>query len=116
MYESTGVCPFINSCSASLNRARIEERLLRDKRTFLTEKTWSSLREFNRILEEYIKQQENIQRASGRCYTKFKQCLKYWQLMKDTRREKKIEPPMKPMISENQQIHESKYDFTNSLV
>jgi hypothetical protein len=79
MHEETGVCPYFGRCGDVRTLRRVEEQLIRERRSYFSRE--SSLQDdLGSVMEDYRRRLEGVGRAMERCRGGYLRCLRYWQL------------------------------------
>ena len=72
----------METCESYQRKMTIENKLIHERRTFFSSKSWESESEYNRSMKEFSIGIENVRQSTIKCYKNFKRCLRYWQLLK----------------------------------
>ena len=79
MLESTGPCPFLETCETQLDLNRIQRRLYKERREFLSEISYLERVEFNAVMGDYQRRFMSLSRIEERCSSNYRRCLRFWQ-------------------------------------
>ena len=88
MLESTGLCPFHETCETQLDLNRIQRRLCKERRESLSEVSYLERVEFNAVMGDYQRKFMSLSRIEERCSSNYRRCLRFWQKV---RHENKVE-------------------------
>jgi hypothetical protein len=79
MLESTGLCPFHETCETRRDLMVFEKRLLNERREFFSDASYLERVEYNTFMSDYQKNFMSINRIQDRCSSNHKRCLRFWQ-------------------------------------
>ena len=88
MLETTGLCPFHETCETQLDLNRIQRRLYKERRKSLSEISYLERVEFNAVMGDYQRKFRSLRRIEERCSSNYRRCLRFWQKV---RLENKVE-------------------------
>ena len=79
MLESSGLCPFLETCETRLDLNRIQKKLYKERREFLSETSHLERVEYDAVMGDYQRKFMNLNRIEERCSSNFRRCLRFWQ-------------------------------------
>ncbi len=79
MLETTGLCPFHETCETRRDLMRFEKRLLKERREFYSDASYFERVEYNTFMSDYQRSFLSITRIQERCSSNHKRCLRFWQ-------------------------------------
>ena len=82
MLETTGLCPFHETCETRRDLMRFEKRLLKERREFYYDSSFLERFEYNTFMSDYQRNFTSIMRIQERCSSNSKRCLRFWQILR----------------------------------
>jgi hypothetical protein len=79
MLETTGRCPFSETCETRRDLMVFEKRLLKERREFYSDASYLERVEYNAFMSDYQRSFTSIIRIQERCSLNHKRCLRFWQ-------------------------------------
>ncbi len=99
MLETTGLCPFRETCETRRDLMRIEKRLFKERREFFSEASYLERVEYNAIMRDYQRNFKSINRIQERCSSKKNRCLRFWQKVRLVNRNEMSGQPARDEIT-----------------
>jgi hypothetical protein len=87
MLETTGFCPFHETCETRRDSMRFEKRLLNERREFYSDASYLDRVEYNTFMSDYQRNFTSIIRIQDRCSSNHKRCLRFWQKLSHVSRD-----------------------------
>ena len=82
MLESTGLCPFHETCETHRDLKRIQRKLYKERRESLSETSSLERLEINDVMGDYQRMFMSLNRIEERCSSYYRRCLRFWQKMR----------------------------------
>jgi hypothetical protein len=101
MLETTGLCPFYETCDTPRDRTRIEKKLLKEKRKFLFETSYLERVEYNELMSDYQRKFTSLNRIEDRCSSNHIRCLRFWQKSRHVNKDEKSGQPAHDWIKKS---------------
>ncbi len=79
MLETTGLCPFHETCETRRDLMRFEKRLLKERREFYFDASYLERVEYSTFMSDYQRSFLSITRIQERCSSNSRRCLRFWQ-------------------------------------
>ena len=78
--ETTGRCPFLETCETNRALTRIQRKLYDERRESLTETSSIERVEIDEVMEDYQRKFMSLKRIEERCSSYYGRCLRFWQM------------------------------------
>jgi hypothetical protein len=79
MQETTGLCPFLETCETYRDLKRTQTRLIKERRESLSETSSLEQVEIDTIMVSYQRKYVKLRRIEARCTSYYGWCLRFWQ-------------------------------------
>jgi hypothetical protein len=79
MQETTGLCPFLETCETHQELKRTQTRLIKEKRESLSETPSLERWEINTIIVSFQRKFVKLRRLEARCTSFYGWCHRFWQ-------------------------------------
>ena len=99
MLETTGFCPFHETCETRRDLMRFEKRLLKERREFYSDASYLERVEYNTFMSDYQRNFTSITRIQERCASKHNRCLRFWQKVRLENKDELIGQPAPDRIT-----------------
>ncbi len=99
MLESTGLCPFRETCETRRDLMRFEKRLLKERREFYSDASYLERVEYNTFMSDYQRNFMSINRIQERCASNHNRCLRFWQKVRLENKDELIGQPAHDWIT-----------------
>jgi len=99
MLETTGLCPFHETCETRRDLMRIEKRLFKERREFFSDTSYLERVEYNAFLSDYQRYFKSINRIQERCASNHNRCLRFWQKVRLVNKDEMIGQPAQDWIT-----------------
>ncbi len=99
MLESTGLCPFRETCETRRDLMRFEKRLLKERREFYSDASYLERVEYNTFMSDYQRYFKSINRIQERCASNHNRCLRFWQKVRLENKDELIGQPAHDQIT-----------------
>ena len=99
MLETTGLCPFHETCETRRDCMRIEKKLFKERREALSEASYLERVEYNAIMSDYQRNFQSINRIQERCSSNKNRCLRFWQKVRLVNRKEMSGQPARDEIT-----------------
>jgi hypothetical protein len=100
MLETTGLCPFHETCETRRDLMRIEKRLLKERREFYSDVSYLERVEYNTFQSDYQRNFRSIGRIQERCSSNSRRCLRFWQKVRLVNKDEMIGQPAQNWITQ----------------
>ena len=80
MQETTGLCPFLETCETHRDLKRTQTRLIKERRESLSETSSLEQMEIDKIMVNYQRKFIQLRRIEARCTSYYGWCLRFWQI------------------------------------
>ena len=80
MLETTGRCPFLETCETHRDLTRIQEKLYKERRESLSETSRIELVDIDELMGDYQRKLFSLIRIEERCSSYYRRCLRFWQM------------------------------------
>ena len=82
MQETTGLCPFLETCETHRDLKRTQTRLINERREYLSEPSSLEQMEIDMIIVSYQSKFVKLRRMEARCTSYYGWCLRFWQILR----------------------------------
>ena len=80
MLETTGRCPFLETCETHRDLNRIQGKLYNERREFLSETSSLERVDIDEVMGDYQRKLMRLRRIEERCSSYYGRCLRFWQM------------------------------------
>ena len=92
MQETTGLCPFLETCETHRNLKRKQTRLIKERRASMSETSSLEQLDIDKILISYSRKFVKLGRIEARCTAYYGWCLRFWQISRLENEDDRIGP------------------------
>jgi hypothetical protein len=82
MLETSGLCPFHETCETHLALIRIQRKLYKERRESWSESSYLELVENSAVMGDYQRKIKSLNRIEERCSSNSRRCLRFWQKLR----------------------------------
>jgi hypothetical protein len=82
MQETTGFCPFLETCETHRDLERTQIRLIKEKRESLSKSPCLERVDIDTIMVSYQRKFVKLRRLEVRCTSYYGWCLRFWQTLR----------------------------------
>ncbi len=82
MQETTGLCPFLETCETHQDLKQTQTRLIKKRRASLSETSSLEQMEIDTIMVSYQRKFVKLRRIEARCTSYYGWCLRFWQKLR----------------------------------
>ena len=80
MLETTGRCPFLETCETHRDLTRIQDKLYKERRESLSETSSIERVDIDEVMGDYQRKLFSLIRIEERCSSYYRRCLRFWQM------------------------------------